>query len=1579
MGGVALRGLIAAVLLAASAPGIALADAPYPRPEITGSDPYDYEDYMWIDPPWGDCSSGANPGDAADNDRGLPESFDCKDSWKDTNYAPRPGDRDFDPLVASNPAEMGGVKGARVSQAWEVTTGRPDTIVAVMDSGIKWDGRDSVTGNLSEGEINDLNGLRKKFYLNPGELPQPGPAGCAEPGFGGYDRNCDGMFNVVDYEVADGCETNCVTDVNKNTPTEANGCVDDPDEGNFCRDDPPLLIDPQDLILTYSDTVDDDGNGYVDDISGWDFFENDNDANDDVDYGHGTGESIDSGHEAEAQNTYYDTNVKGEYGLCPNCMLMEMRVGDSFIADVNHWAEATVYATDNGASVVQEALGTLNNTSFGQAAADYAYENGVIIVASAADESAAHHNYPSNYNHTMVVNSVNKFNEISGFPVQNPRSYLYLNGCTNFGGHIHVAIPSSSCSSDATGHAAGQAGLLYSAARHAIDRGDMTNYITDSGEETPYPQSAEEAMQIFRLGADDVDFSPPNSTTGYATEQPVPSRRFQSLNGWDMFFGYGRINANKMLRDRGLVPKPTTDPPPVVIPPEADIEAPAWFAPLPDEGTVEIDGRVAANRVTSEGGTFDYTVEWAPGAQDNLADDDIGGPWQEVASGDEETAAIEGTLATLDMAEVAAEVAAYGPTVFDPATDPTSRDLPEKNAFRVRVTVTDSSGGEAVFQKQLFVTDDPDLLPGYPKYIGADGAGSPAFADIDGDGGDELVLSNANGEVHAYDENGDDIAGWPVLTDPIALPTSGANAYTADGDGIDGPVHGSLLLGSPAIGDIVPGDDGEVEIAAADLEGKLYVWNADGSRVPSFPVTVNMDYSEEPGCEEVGVTTPGELPPCDDFLGDGTTASYLGELDQRDEFNTVDHGFNHNPVIADIDPDAPGLEILAGSGDNHIYAWRADGSPVPGWPVFMRDPEKVASVDPDTRKLVYAADAEPYPGSKVIVSPSVGDVDNDGDLDIAATVNEEYAEEPNASRLREQLGPVLAGIADAGNGRVYLIDHRGSLAGPSTTAAHPNEQAFLPGWPAAIAILSARILPYVGEGPDGAPTLGDVDGNGDLEIGIATVAGPGYIFDHNGVSHFGKDPEGKDITLATDEFKGDSSDAPAFVAVGGGTFGELLPGQMAWSAPTGGLARLLDIALNSQQLHAEDHVSAWDGTIGSFMPGFPSVVNDLQFFNTPSMADVSGDGIPEVLEGTAVYDVRAVNALGRTVDDWPKFTGGWNLASVGTGDLDDDQKLDVAMVTREGWLFVWGTDGDACQGVEWAKYQHDLANTGNYNAPRSNPASCLPPPDSGDSTPHSLELRPEQARNRVGTTRTYRATVRDADGNPVAGAPVEWSEDGAGRFASPPETTTDANGRARAEVTSTKRGHQTITASTAPCASGGDCSDTSVQRWGTAGCDIYGSEDDDVLTGTSKDETICGFGGNDTILGKGGADVIRGHEGDDTLRGGGDHDRLVGAVGSDTLRGGLGDDRLVGSGGGDLLAGKAGADVGIGGPGGDAIEGGGGEDVLRGRSGDDEIKGHAADDLLTGSRGDDALDGGRDVDNCKAGPGSADSERRCEI
>src|SRR5204862_7607571 len=131
---------------------------------------------------------------------------------------------------------------------------------------------------------------------------------------------------------------------------------------------------------------------------------------------------------------------------------------------VNRCGGGGVCAVDTGAAVIQEWLGTLNNSAFGQEAVDYAYRHSVPVMASAADEDSWHHNYPSNYVHTIVVNSIRDF----GLQAVEPQSWLFIDGCTSFGGNVSVSVSSTSCSSEATGRSSGIMGLLVSAGRDAV-------------------------------------------------------------------------------------------------------------------------------------------------------------------------------------------------------------------------------------------------------------------------------------------------------------------------------------------------------------------------------------------------------------------------------------------------------------------------------------------------------------------------------------------------------------------------------------------------------------------------------------------------------------------------------------------------------------------------------------------------------------------------------------------------------------------------------------------------------------------------------------------------------------------------------------------------------------------------------------------------------------------------------------------------------------------------------------------------------------------------------------------------------
>jgi hypothetical protein len=122
-------------------------------------------------------------------------------------------------------------------------------------------------------------------------------------------------------------------------------------------------------------------------------------------------------------------------------------------------------------------------------------------------------------------------------------------------------------------------------------------------------------------------------------------------------------------------------------------------------------------------------------------------------------------------------------------------------------------------------------------------------------------------------------------------------------------------------------------------------------------------------------------------------------------------------------------------------------------------------------------------------------------------------------------------------------------------------------------------------------------------------------------------------------------------------------------------------------------------------------VNDLQFVSTPISADLTGDGLEELLNGSAYSDLHAINAAGLepgltnlAPNGWPKFTGGWTVGPPAVGDFNGDGQRDVAHAIREGRLFVWNGNGaDVCDPASWPEYGHDAWNTNNYHTDAQRP------------------------------------------------------------------------------------------------------------------------------------------------------------------------------------------------------------------------------------------------------------------------------------
>ena len=143
--------------------------------------------------------------------------------------------------------------------------------------------------------------------------------------------------------------------------------------------------------------IDDDGNGYVDDINGYNFIHNTNDILDNN--GHGT--SVASIIAASTNNN------KGIAGINWNAKIMALKALNSLGGgEYTHVISAIRYAVDNGARVINMSFGTYIENSDLETAVNYAISKGVTVVAAAGNNSQNGLLYPANYPSSIAVGAV---------------------------------------------------------------------------------------------------------------------------------------------------------------------------------------------------------------------------------------------------------------------------------------------------------------------------------------------------------------------------------------------------------------------------------------------------------------------------------------------------------------------------------------------------------------------------------------------------------------------------------------------------------------------------------------------------------------------------------------------------------------------------------------------------------------------------------------------------------------------------------------------------------------------------------------------------------------------------------------------------------------------------------------------------------------------------------------------------------------------------------------------------------------------------------------------------------------------
>jgi hypothetical protein len=601
---------------------------------------------------------------------------------------------------------------------------------------------------------------------------------------------------------------------------------------------------------------------------------------------------------------------------------------------------------------------------------------------------------------------------------------------------------------------------------------------------------------------------------------------------------------------------------------------------------------------------------------------------------------------------------------------------PDQYMFTIRVVVQDKAGMVGMARRTEFLHGDASLVNGAPTKFSSSIVAAPVLAPIGPGGTDALLVATADGTVHAYGSDGKDLPGWPVRTAPDTGYHPSEVAYTSKA--VRATPRGEII-GGLAVGDLNDAKGHELDVVATDFTGRVWAWNAKGKLLAGWPVRTDAAFS-----------------------GPGVTNTD----------NVVLRGILGAPVLGDLQGNGS-LDVVATSMDRHVYAWQPDGKAAPGWPVEVVDPKEVQSVNPSNGQVTFLPGAGGDTGTKLDDTPAIAQLVPGGPPEVVVTSNEQYAGPPNASL--GTLGTLFSAfgeLSSAANSRVYAIWPDGSLHQATAAApdppGYPNPGAFLPGWPVAIADLDPDLLPDIGDGASNGPAVATVPGSTPL-IAVQSDVGPVYLLRADGSDALGT-TSGLPNVLASGP-SGAQSNSTGILGTSIPALGMPIIAPLGAASKNGGsldvisaagsAGELLDVSEPAEQSPHDSQLDAWNAATGSFLSGFPQVMDSQQFFDQPIVADLTGSkGQAYAVQASSDSDLRAFDAEGQEAPGFPKLTGGWVANGAVFGTLGSMSQQVLVAGTREGELFIWRTSApaSASRGA-WPQVHQNLWNTNDYSGP----------------------------------------------------------------------------------------------------------------------------------------------------------------------------------------------------------------------------------------------------------------------------------------
>ena len=152
-----------------------------------------------------------------------------------------------------------------------------------------------------------------------------------------------------------------------------------------------------------NNSIDDDGNGYVDDVVGWDFVNNDSIP------GPETGDPINRHGTFITGLIAAPLNGKGPVGVAQNVSIMDIRVlsADNYLyTPYMIFGQAIRYAVDNGADVISISIHNMSPDDIYHDDIIYAVNHGVVVVSitgNTDDGGLEYRSYPGGYGEVISV------------------------------------------------------------------------------------------------------------------------------------------------------------------------------------------------------------------------------------------------------------------------------------------------------------------------------------------------------------------------------------------------------------------------------------------------------------------------------------------------------------------------------------------------------------------------------------------------------------------------------------------------------------------------------------------------------------------------------------------------------------------------------------------------------------------------------------------------------------------------------------------------------------------------------------------------------------------------------------------------------------------------------------------------------------------------------------------------------------------------------------------------------------------------------------------------------------------------